>query len=65
VSKPKSTYHETYRKGVTIREDLLPERFPFTSEGWRVDSIEIKAAGVLDDGREYQDIRIYNREVGS
>lgn len=41
-----------------IRQDLLPDRFPFTTKGWRVDSIEVMAAGSLADGREFQEIRI-------
>lgn len=66
MTKPKrvkETYHETYRKGeATIRKELLPETFPFTSVGFVVDSIEMIAAGAMDDGREFQEIRIFVRE---
>lgn len=63
AAKPKEVYRETYRRGsAVIREDLLPERLPFLEEGWRVDSIEVMAAGVMDDGREFQEIRIYTKE---
>lgn len=63
IHKPKETYRETYRKGVTIRQELLPDRFPFTAEGWVVESIEMMAAGCLNDGREFQEIRIFTREI--
>lgn len=64
TQRPKETYRETYRKGTTIRQDLLPDRFPFTTKGWRVDSIEMMAAGNLADGREFQEIRIITSERG-
>lgn len=61
---PKEIYRETYERGsAMIRQELLPERFPFTPEGWRIDAIEVMAAGALDDGREFQEVRIYARET--
>lgn len=64
--RPRETYRESYRKGAAlVRESLIPERFPFTPAGWRVDAIELMAAGSLDDGREFQEVRIYTREIGS
>lgn len=61
--KPKETYRASYKRGnAMIRADLLPERFPFTAEGWTIESIEMMAAGILEDGREFQEIRIITRE---
>lgn len=60
--RPKETYRETFHKGTTIKQDLLPHRFPFTADGWKVDSIEMMAAGSLADGREFQEIRIITSE---
>lgn len=63
TKKPKETYRETYKRGAAmIRADLLPERFPFTAKGWTVESIEMIAAGTLEDGREFQEIRVITRE---
>lgn len=64
VKKPKETYRETYKRGAAVvRADLLPERFPFTTAGWTVESIEMTAAGRLEDGREFQELRIVTRET--
>lgn len=63
TKKPKEVYRESYNRGVFIKEELLPQRFPFTSAGWRVDAIEMMAAGELEDGRDFQEIRIYTREI--
>lgn len=61
--RPKETYRESYRRGGFLKQELLPERFPFTPEGFRVDAIEMMAAGALEDGREFQEIRVFVREV--
>ncbi len=64
MSKPRETYRETYRAGeAKIRRDLLPERLPYMRAGWRIESMEMRAAGALDDGREYQDVRVYLEEA--
>lgn len=61
----KETYKETYKPGVaTIRASLLPDRLPYMAPGWKIDAMEMRAAGSLSDGREFQDVRIYLREEG-
>lgn len=63
MSKPKETYRETYRAGeARIRESLLPDRLPYMKPGWTIESMELRAAGTMSDGREFQDVRIYLRE---
>lgn len=63
MTKPKETYRETYRAGAArIRKELLPERLPYMKPGWVIESMEMRAAGTMSDGREFQDVRIYLRE---
>ena len=62
--KPKEIYRESYAKGaVIIQEALLPERLPYMAEGFRVVSMEIRASGSLDNGQEFQEIRVVTEEV--
>lgn len=64
MAKPKEVYRETYKPGAaTVRRELLPGRLPYMSKDFVVDSMEVRAAGHMDDGREFQDIRVYTREV--
>lgn len=64
MSKPKEISKLTYKPGAaTIKAALLPERLPYMPADWKVDSMEIRAAGKMSDGREFQDVRIYTREV--
>ena len=64
MAKPKEIYKETYRAGhAVIKKQLLPYRLPHMKDGWEVDSMEMRAAGALDDGREFQDLRVFLREV--
>lgn len=61
--KPREIYKETFKPGAAnVRKELLPDRLPYMPEGWKVDAIEVRAAGRLDDGREFQDVRVYSRE---
>lgn len=63
--KPKEVFRERYRAGtMVVNRELLPERLPYMKKGFVVESMEIRAAGALDDGREYQDIRVFTRETG-
>lgn len=60
----KEVYKETYRKGAAmVSKHLLPERMPYMAESYVVDAIEVRSAGELDDGREFQDVRVYARRV--
>lgn len=34
----------------------------YVKPGWTIESMEMRAAGALDDGREFQDVRVYIRE---
>lgn len=66
MSKPKESYKLTYKPGAaTIRKELLPESLPHLAKGFVIDSIEMRAAGAMSDGREFQDLRVYVREVGN
>jgi hypothetical protein len=64
VAKPKVTYLEKYRPGeMTISSrEKLPERLAYMRPGYRVESMELRAAGKLNDGREFQDLRIYTEK---
>lgn len=63
MSKPREIYKETILPGAgAIRKELLPDRLPYMPEGWKVDAIEVRAAGRLDDGREFQDVRVFTKE---
>lgn len=66
AGKPREIYKETMKAGAgNVRKELLPARLPYMPEGWVVDAIEVRAAGKLDDGREFQDVRVFTREEGS
>lgn len=61
--KPREIYKEVLKAGAgNVRKDLLPKTLPYMPVGWTVDAIEVRAAGKLDDGREFQDVRVYTRE---
>lgn len=61
---PKETYAETYRKpGLKIASVFLPACPHITDPAMRVDEMFILRAGKLDDGREFQDLRIYIKET--
>lgn len=64
MPKPKEVYKETYKAGMgKIRTELLPATLPYMKDGWIIDSMEIHATGEMDDGREFQDLRVYTKEV--
>lgn len=64
TKRPKQVYREGYKPGLMmVSKALLPDRLPYMAEGWTVDAMEVLAAGALDDGREFQEIRVYSREV--
>jgi hypothetical protein len=64
VKRPKQVCRERYKPGALIvPQDRLPEHLSYMSEGWKVDAIEMMAAGELEDGREFHEIRVYLREV--
>jgi len=57
----REVYKETYRKGAAVvRESLLPDSLPYMDKAFRVSGIEIRAAGKMADGREFQDVRVYS-----
>jgi hypothetical protein len=61
--RPKQVYREGYKPGsMMVSQHLLPERLPYMAEGFKV-AMEVMAAGHMDDGREFQEIRVYTREV--
>lgn len=63
MAKVKGISKFTYEAGAaTIRKELLPARLPYMSQGWQIDSMEMRAAGQLSDGREFQDLRVYLKE---
>lgn len=58
----KEVYKETYKKGAM---QVNGRRLPFLRhipKDFVVESCEIRAAGKLDDGREFQDLRIYVKQ---
>lgn len=60
--RPKQLYREGYKPGACmVLKHLLPERLPYMPEDWKVDAIEVLAAGRMDDGREFQEVRVYAR----
>jgi hypothetical protein len=60
---PREVFKEVFKPNVgNVRKDLLPERFPYMPKGFVIDAIEVRAAGKLDDGREFQDVRVFTRE---
>lgn len=62
--RPKQVYREGYKPGaMMVPKHLLPDRLPYMAEGWKVDAMEVMAAGELEDGREFQEIRVISREV--
>lgn len=59
--KPKRLYEETYKApGLKLAVECLPLVRHTT---WEVSEAYILKAGTLDDGREYQDLRIYLKET--
>lgn len=61
--KSEEVYRETYKKGsMVVRRDLLPERFPYMKKDHHIVGIEVLSAGRMDDGREFQNVRVYSRE---
>lgn len=64
MATEKEVFKETYRKGARrVSAHLLPERLPCMSRGFRVVGMEVRAAGKMSDGREFQDIRVYVAEA--
>ncbi len=60
LPRPKERYAETYhRPGLKIRADCLPT---CAHTQWVVDEAYIRSAGTLEDGREFQDLRLYLRK---
>lgn len=61
-SAAKEVYRETYHKGsMMMPQNKLPD-LPWLENGYRVDTCELRAAGRLDDGREFQELRVVVRE---
>lgn len=61
--RPKETYRATYKRGgMVLPPNKLPQKLPWTPDGWIVDSIEVTAAGALDNGMEFQEFRVVVRE---
>ena len=62
MSRERILYRESYRPGSRrVREDLLPQRFPYMVKTARIKSIEVRAAGQVEvEGRtlEFQDVRV-------
>jgi hypothetical protein len=62
--RPKQVYREGYKPGSRmVSKHLLPERLPHMQEAFTIDAMEVMAAGLLDDGREFQEVRVYVREA--
>jgi hypothetical protein len=61
--RPKIAYAETYRSpGVKIAREAMPETLPhIVNPRYVVDEMYLLSAGKLDDGREFQDLRVYLR----
>lgn len=62
----KQFYKQTYRPLVAwIRKDLLPPTLPHLLTGFKIEAIELRAAGRCQlDGKEleFQDLRVYTSE---
>lgn len=65
MPKPKQVYREVYRAGtMSVKAEKLAEcRIPWIRKGWKITGIELRAAGRLDNGEEFQVFVVTTREI--
>lgn len=62
MAKPKITYQEKYRSGaMKVKQDSLPNLRHIPPE-YIVKSCEIQSAGALDDGTNFQILKVIMKE---
>lgn len=64
--KERVVYMEKYKPGAcNVKRELLPDRLPYMAKGFVITAMEMRAAGKLRDGREFQDVRVFVEELSA